>query len=84
MLLCTIARVLSFYHRKPIRSLMNALITPKSIDLENAERFWVIDAQSMFTEKVIREKFSRLSPRIRGDGIFIVGTRMEKWLNDSW
>ena len=84
MLLCTTARVLSLYHRKPIHSLMNALITPKSIDLENAERFWVIDAQSMFTEKVIREKFSRLSPRIRDDGIFIVGTRMETWLNDSY
>ena len=76
--------MLSFFHRKPIPSLMNALRTPKSIDLENAERFWVIDAQSMFTEKVIREKFSRLSPRIRDDGIFIVGTRMEKWLNDSY
>ena len=83
-LICTTARVLSFYQRKPMLSFRNALLSPTSKDLEHAATFWILDAQGQFTEKMIQEKFCKLSPRLREDGIFVVGTRVEKWLNETY
>ena len=82
-LICTTARILSFYQWKPTLSFRNALMNPTSEDLKHAATFWILDAQSQFTEKMMKEKFCKLSPKLREDGIFIVGTRIEKWLNET-
>ena len=83
-LLFTTARVLSFYKRMPVYSFRNALLTPTSDDINEALNFWIRDAQSIFDEKIIQRDYSRLSPKCRHDGIFIVGTRIEKWLNENY
>ena len=83
-LLFTTARVLAMYQHRPNLSFRNVLLTPNSIDLENALKFWIIDAQKCFTEKLIKDEFVRLSPKIRKDGIIVVGTRIEKWLMENY
>ena len=74
------ARILSFYKHLPVLSLTNALLNPTIKDLEDAEYFWVKQAQISITDDDLKKQFRRLSPRRKDDGVIIVGQRAEKWM----
>ena len=78
------ARILSMYSRKVTPSFSNVLNMLTSSDLEAAEMFWVADAQASLKNDFKRGKFDRLSPKLREDGIIVVGTRAESYLQMSF
>ena len=75
ILIRTTARVLSIYKANPKPSLFNAIINPSSEDYELSVRFWVMHLQSSFSDADMNNKYKRLSPRCREDGIWVVGSR---------
>ena len=78
------ARVLSLYKRKPRPSLKNVTSTLTPEDIDRAERFWILRCQKLLTADMEKGIFKRLCPRMREDGIIVVGGRVEKWLEISY
>ena len=78
------ARVLAMYQRKPTPSLKNAVLIPDKDDLETAELFWINEAQNLIRQDVQDGKYRRLCPKLRADGVIVVGGRAERWLEMSY
>ena len=52
-------------------------------DLEDAEKFWILEAQSVIRSAVKERKLLRLCPRYT-NGIIVVGGRAEHWMQATW
>ena len=86
MLLNTTARILNLYKRYKNRN--DAMRKRKTgeltvSDLEDAEKFWILEAQSVIRSAVKEGKLLRLCPRYR-NGIIVVGGRAEHWMQATW
>ena len=82
-LLRVTARVMSVYrHKKP--SLKNVTMLPNSDSLEEAENYWIRDAQKELDEDLRKGKLKRLRPTTREDGIVVVGARVNELLEMSY
>lgn len=82
MLLNTTARILNLYKRcknqnDAMRKRKTGELTVS--DLEDAEKFWILEAQSVIRSAVKEGKLLRLCPRYR-NGIIVVGGRAERWM----
>ena len=81
-LIYTTARVLCLYqYYKKDNTRNDKLI--RSEDIKDAERFWIIEAQSQLHEKVRQGKLKKLQPRVV-DGLIVVGGRTERWMAATW
>ena len=83
-LLRVTARVLAVFKPQPRPSLLSIGNELSISSLEEAEEFWIRDAQSQITDKEIANRFSRLGARRRDDGIVIVGERLEYWMKATY
>ena len=53
------------------------------VDLEKAEKMWIMDAQAELKGDVERGRLKGLCPRFQ-DGIIVVGGRTERWMAATW
>ena len=83
-LLHVTARILAMYKPHPQYSFANAArnLTPQN--LEEAERFWITDAQKSMKSQLERGDFNRLCPSQEPDGIIEVGGRVERCVQISY
>ena len=86
MLINTTARILNLYKRyknqnDAMRKRKTGELTVS--DLENAEKFWILEAQSVIRSAVKEGKLLRLCLRYR-NGIIVVGGRAERWMQATW
>lgn len=78
------ARVLAMYHKQPALAFKNGTQAPNSEALQAAELFWVQDAQAGIMDDYKAGNFKRLRPRMREDGVIVVGGRATNWLELSY
>ena len=78
------ARVLAMFRTDYKPSFRNAARVLEPVDVTKAERFWILQAQETMLSDMKRGRFRRLCPRVREDGIIVVGGRAEKWLEMSY
>ena len=78
------ARVLAMFRTDYKPSFRNAARVLEPVDVTKAERFWILQAQETMLSDMKRGRFRRLCPRVREDGILVVGGRAEKWLEMSY
>ena len=76
----TTARVLSVFRRNPTASLRNIDTEITSTSYEAAIDYWIKECQNLLDEERIKEAFATLCPRKRDDGIWVVGSRIDKWV----
>ena len=67
------------YSKTPKLSFSNV-----STKLLKVEHFWILDAQTELQDDFMKGRFCRLSARKRDDGIIVVGTRAEPWMEMSY
>ena len=77
------ARVLAMYEKNPV-SFRNATRTLTPDDIRKAEEFWIKEAQTSLMTDMRSGKFKRLCPRVREDGIIVVGGRAERCVEMSY
>ena len=53
-------------------------------DIDNAERFWILESQTSMLKDIQSGKYKRLCPRKRDDGIYVVGGRARRWMEMSY
>ena len=53
------------------------------MDVEKAERLWIIEAQKTLIQKIEAGKYKKLCPQVQ-DGIFVVAGRTERWQGATW
>ena len=53
-------------------------------DIEEAEMFWINDAQKSLHKRVINNELKRLCPQLRYDGIIVVAGRAERQMQMTW
>ena len=53
-------------------------------DLMKAEDLWIKEAQRNIQEELKAGKYKRLCPRLRKDGIYVVGGRATSWIEMSY
>ncbi|XP_068712869.1 uncharacterized protein [Montipora foliosa] len=75
------ARVLSM-SMKP--TFFNVKREPTAEDLMKAEDLWIKEAQRNLQEELKAGKYKRLCPRLRKDGIYVVGGRATRWMEMSY
>ncbi|KAJ8033541.1 hypothetical protein HOLleu_23814 [Holothuria leucospilota] len=86
-LLRVTARVLSLYRKK---KLSGAVSDPTAEDIRMAEMFWVREAQRPMLRLFEEDKrqfytlYARLGPRLREDGIIVVGARIKEHVHFSY
>ena len=78
------ARVLAMFHNDPNPSFKNGAKVLTPADITKAERFWILEAQKPMKKDMERGKYKRLCPRVRDDGVIVVGGRTEKWMEMSY
>ena len=79
------ARILAMYKKNPKASFKNAAAPLLYDDILNAEKFWILQVQhEMESDIQIRGRYKRLSPRKRQDGIYVVGYRVQQWVEMSY
>ena len=83
-LLRVTARILAMYKKEPKPTLTNATRTLIADDIDNAERFWILEAQTSMQKDIQSGKYKRLCPRKRDDGIYVVGGRARGWMEMSY
>lgn len=83
-LLRATARVLSMYHKDPKRTFLNVTKKPTAEDLMKADLLWIKEAQSNMNRELKKGKYKRLCPRMREDGIYVVGDRTTRWMEMSY
>ena len=76
-------RLISVFRHTPKPSLTNIFKFPADFIIE-AEMTWVIEAQKLLKDKFENGDFKQLCPRVRDDGIIIVGGRVEEFFADSY
>ena len=72
------AGVLAMFRTDYKPSFRNAARVLETTDVTKAERFWILQAQETTLSDMKRGRFRRLCPRVREDGIIVVGGRAEK------
>ena len=72
------------YQKEPKRSFCNAVKTPSPEDIKRAEIFWIKQAQQQMDKNIKDRKLQRLNPRLNKEGIYVVGSRCEKWIQMSY
>ena len=77
-------RVLAMFRTDYEPSFRNDAGVLEPADVTKAERFWILQAQETMLSDMKRGRFRRLCPRVREDGIIVVGGRAEKWLEMSY
>ena len=82
-LIGTTARVLAVFNAVNC-SLRNCKDDVLTADYEIAKMKWIEDCQSEFSKEDIEKKYINLSPQRREDGVWVVGTRTEKWMEISY
>ena len=80
MLVRTTARVLSVFKWNPHPSFMKIGEQVDSEKYEEAVAYWVKDCQRMLHDEMGTERYMKLCPRKREDGIRVVGSRIDKWV----
>ena len=75
------ARILLCYQKRPFPSFRNIIADLEPCDLERSESMWIRTAQKDLGDL---KKYVRLSPKVREDGIIIVGCRCEAWLDEKF
>ena len=83
-LIRTTCRILAMYKSIPKPSLYNVLLMPARDDYSVAVKFWIYHLQSTFTEVDMSSKYKRLSPQKTEDGVWVVGSRTNKWTEFSY
>ena len=86
MLLNTMARILNLYKRYKNQNdaMRKCELGELAVsDLEDAETFWILDAQSVICSAVKEGKLLRLCPRYR-NRIIVVGSRAERLVQATW
>ena len=83
-LLRVTARILAMYKKELKPTLKNATRMLTADDIDNAERFWILESQSSMEKDILSGKFKRLCPRKRDDGIYVVGGRARGWVEMSY
>ena len=82
-LLRVTARILAMYKKELKPTLKNATRMLTADDIDNAERFWILESQSSMEKVILSGKFKRLCPRKRDDGIYVVGGRARGWVGNE-
>ena len=80
------SRVLYLYRKFKVGAEGDQMMGNKAFglqDKQNAEIFWIQDAQQELREEVGKGKHRKLIPRI-SDGVIVVGGRGERWLESTW
>ena len=83
-LLRVTARILAMYKKELKPTLKSATQLLTAGDIDNAERFWILESQSSMEKDILSGKFKRLCPRKRDDGIYVVGGRARGWVEMSY
>ena len=78
------ARVLAMFQNCQKVSFRNAAKVLTSADIAKAEVFWILEAQNSLRRDLKSGKFRRLCPKIRTDGVMVVGGRVERWVEMSY
>ena len=78
----TTGRIISLYSRFSEKS-ENKSGYLQLVDLEKAEKMWIMDAQAELKGDVERGRLKGLCPRFQ-DGIIVVGGRTERWMAATW
>ena len=55
-----------------------------SDDVKTAEIFWIKQARQQMDKNIKDRKLQRLNPRLNEEGIYVVGSRCEKWIEMSY
>ena len=69
------ARVLAMFRSDYKPSFRNTARVLEPVDVAKAERFWILQTQKTMKSDMKRGQFRRLCPRVREDGIIVVGGR---------
>ena len=72
-LIRTTSRVMLAYMVNPTPSLRNITKNIGTKDYERAAMWWIKECQKQFTDDDMKQKFVRLCPRKRGEGVWVVG-----------
>ena len=78
----TTRRIISLYRRFS-EKFENKSGYLELVDLEKAEKMWIMDAQAELKDDVERGRLKGLCPRFQ-DGIIVVGGRTERWMAATW
>lgn len=57
----------------PRSSFRNVAKVLSPADVAKAEAFWILEAQKSLRQDLKSGKFRRLRPKIRGDGVMVIG-----------
>lgn len=58
------------------------VVTPA--DIAKAKAFWILEAQKFLRRDLKSGKFRRMCPKIRSDGVVVVGGCVERWVEMSY
>ena len=83
-LIRTTSRVMLAYMVNPTPSLRNITKNIGTRDYERAVMWWIKECQKQFTVDDMKEKCVRLCPRKRDDGVWVVGSRADKWVEITY
>ena len=83
-LLKVTARVLAVFKRSPVPSLLRLVDEVSLNDMREAEKFWVMKAQSQYSDKDLTNRFQRLGAKRNNERIIVVGQRLEAWMEASY
>ena len=72
------------YKRKPKVTFKNVAASLIYDDILNAEKFWIVEAQIEMQNDIKKVGYKRLCPRKREDGIYVVGHRVQNWVEMSY
>ena len=78
------ARVPALFQNDPNPSFRNAAKVLTLADITKAKRFWILEAQKPMKKDMKRRKYRRLCPKVRDDGVIVVGGRTKKWMEMSY
>ena len=81
-LLRVTARVLAVY--RPPSALKNIALDVDASHMNEAEQFWVREAQRSISDEDLKHRLVKLSPKRQPNGLITVGHRMEKWMQMSY
>ena len=81
-LIHTTARILKLYKRFKTGGVSNNKELEPS-DLEDAKQFWIRDAQNDIHSELGTKKYIKLRPELV-NGVFLVGGRVERWMEATW
>ena len=78
------ARVLVMFRTDYKQSFRNAARVLEPADVTKVEQFWILQTQETMLSDMKCGRFRRLCPRVREDGIIVIGGCAEKWVEMSY